>query len=189
MDIENMRLQEGILLERNHVTIGVFAVSKGAGATFISYHLDRILNERDRKRFFVSRPDRFRVLDEPDDPDEEDVIVGVIDPLPSRLMDGADRIRMLADSGREVLWIINRDNPGVNRRAMEKYLTFRPSLSQEEISREIICRAEYNCVELSELVRIEGVEKLAQIIKRSFSGPQIDVKLSGNDFASEWPDL
>ena len=40
MDFENMRLQEGILLDKMKVNIGVKGVSHGAGATFVSGWLD-----------------------------------------------------------------------------------------------------------------------------------------------------
>ena len=169
MDLGNMRLQEGILLEKTIPVIGVKGISKGAGTSFVVHHLDRILNERQKSRVFVSRPDRYHVMEEPEDPRDADVMVGVIDPLPSALMDGASSIDELMNCGVKTVWIVNRDNPGVNRRSMLKYLHFMPEFSQEEIPREVICRAQYNCVELGEIYQLEGIEKLAEHLKKYLS--------------------
>ena len=168
MDFGNMRLQEGIFLDRSVLKIGVKGISECVGATFVAHYLDRSLNDRGKLKVFVSRPDRYAVTDNSFEYDEQDVIVGVIDPLPSRLMEGAEVIEELLNSGTPVIWLLNRDNPGVNRRLMKKYLCFTPEFSQEEIPREMLCRAEYNCVELDELSGLEGIEKLAEHIKALF---------------------
>lgn len=165
MDLGNMRLQEGIFLDKTALKIGVKGISAKAGASFVSYNLDRILNERGRSRVFVSRPDKYIVTDSCFEYEDEDVIVGVIDPLPSLLMDGADMIEELLSLKTPVVWIVNRDNPGVNRTMMRKYLCFTPEFSQAEVPREIIVRAEYNCLELNELIKLEGIEKLADYLK------------------------
>ena len=52
---------------------------------------------------------------------------------------------------------------------MQRYLCFSPEFSQTEIPREMICRAEYNCVELDELLKLEGIEKLAEYLKKFLS--------------------
>lgn len=169
MDLGNMRLQEGIFLDRSAVVIGVKGISKGAGATFVSNYLDYFLNRKDRQKVFVSRPDRFRVIDDPDDLSSSDLVVSVIDPLPSLLMEGAAAIREIMEYRGETVWVINRDNQGVNRRTLKKYLGFLPEYSQEEIPRETICRAEYNCVELPEIAELKGIEELAEYIAGSFS--------------------
>ena len=70
------------------------------------------------------------------------------------------------DCGSDVIWMLNRDNPGVNSRALKKYLGFIPEFIQQEIPRESICRAEYNCIELPETIKLEGVEKLAAYLKK-----------------------
>lgn len=175
-----MRLQEGILLDRNVVRIGVAGIGHSAGAGFIAHQLDHMLNGRERKKYFVSSPERFRIVTEPEDPEDEDLMIGVIDPLPSALMEGAVRVDELMGLRVSVIWIVNRDNPGVNRRSMERYLGFRPEFSQEEVSREMICRAEYNCMELSDIIRLEGLEKLADHIRINFSGYDLKDKLYGN---------
>ena len=77
----------------------------------------------------------------------------------------ADMIEELLSLKTPVVWIVNRDNPGVNRTMMRKYLCFTPEFSQAEVPREIIVRAEYNCLELNELIKLEGIEKLADYLK------------------------
>ena len=166
MDLGNMRLQEGIFLDKSVTVISVTGISEGAGATFISRYLDYYLNKKDRQKVFVSRPDRFRIIDGPPGDELPDITVAVIDPLPSLLMEGAQKISELMDRGSDVIWMLNRDNPGVNSRALKKYLGFIPEFIQQEIPRESICRAEYNCIELPETIKLEGVEKLAAYLKR-----------------------
>ena len=169
MDLRNMRLQEGILLEKTQLAVGITGISKGVGTTFVSHQLDYILNKKEARKLFVSSPDRYRITDEPDEFEFQDILVAVIDPLPSKMMEGADRIRELIEGPVPVVWLVNRDNAGVNRRSMQKYLCFSPQFSQEEVPREIICRAEYNCIELSEIYRLEGLEKLAGHIREKGS--------------------
>ena len=156
-------------MDRSVTEIGVKGVSKGAGATFVSRYLDYCLNKKDKRKVFVSRPDRFRIIDDPDDLESPDIIVSVIDPLPSLLIEGAVNISEMMEFNGDVLWLVNRDNPGVNRHILKKYLGFIPDYSQEEVPRDIICRAEYNCIELPEIVRLKGIEDLADHIAKVFS--------------------
>ncbi len=174
MDLGNMRLQEGIFLDRFVTEIGVKGVSKGVGTTFVSRYLDYFLNRKGKPKVFVSRPDRFRIIDDPEDLETVDIIVSVIDPLPSLLMEGAAAISDLMDFKGDVIWLINRDNQGVNRHALKKYLGFIPDYSQEEISRESICRAEYNCIELPEIAAMEGIEEIADCIVKKYTHETLD---------------
>ena len=156
-------------MDRSVTEIGVKGVSKGAGATFVSRYLDYCLNKKDKRKVFVSRSDRFRIIDDPDNLESPDIIVSVIDPLPSLLIEGAVNISEMMEFNGDVLWLVNRDNPGVNRHILKKYLGFIPDYSQEEVPRDIICRAEYNCIELPEIVRLKGIEDLADHIAKVFS--------------------
>ncbi len=170
MDLGNMRLQEGILLEKTQFGIGVTGIAEGVGTSFVTRQLDFLLNKKEARKVFVRSPEKYRVTDEPEEPELQDILVAVMDPLPSKLMEGADRIREILGYAVPVVWLVNRDNPGVNRKAMKKYLRFIPQFFQSEVPREIITRAEYNCMDLGEIYRPEGLEKLADYIKRQFSG-------------------
>ena len=160
-----MRLQEGILLDKMKIRIGVVGVTEGVGATFVSRGLDWYLNEKDRPKVFITGNKRFEVTDSPGDVQDQDIIIAVMDPLPSLLMKGKETIEDLLDHQGDVRWIINRDNPGVNKREMLRFLGFRPGFIQEEIPREYISRAEYNCIRLSEICPLKGIEELAEEIR------------------------
>ena len=166
MERDNMRLQEGIILDKIKIRIGVTSVSKGAGATFIASALDNILNMRDTPRLFVSRPDKYAVVDSPEREDDADLLVCVIDPLPSKLKEGAARFTLLRALNVPKVWIINRDNPGVNHRELERFLELRPEFRQEDLPYEQICRAEYNCEKPEGSLELKGIEELADYIKR-----------------------
>ena len=163
-----MRLQEGVFLDKMKIRVGVTPVTRGAGATFVSEAIDHLLNERDSVKFFVSRPDKYMVIDDPKSPDDEDVLVCVLDPLPSRLKEGAPRYTSLRNVNVPKIWLINRDNPGVDHRELEKFLELRPDLSQEALPYESICRAEYNCEKPEDSLKLKGIEELADFIKREY---------------------
>ena len=163
-----MRFQEGILLDKMKVRIGVTSVSKGAGATFVSQAIDHLLNHIDTPRLFVSRPDKYIVTDSPERPEDVDLLICVLDPLPSKLKEGAPRFAALKNMNVPQLWLINRDNPGVNHRQLERFLEIRPDFSQEALPYESICRAEYNCEKSGEVLKLSGIEKLAEYIRREY---------------------
>ena len=166
MERDKMRLQEGILMDKMKIRIGVTGITSGAGATFLAGALDHVLNSKDSPRMFVSRPEKYKIIDTPDRVDEVDLLVGVIDPLPSRLREGAVRFSVLKNVNVPKVWIINRDNAGVNHRELERFLEIRPDFSQEAIPYEMICRAEYNCVKPEEALKLSGIDKLAEYIRR-----------------------
>ena len=165
MDSENMRFQEGILLDKMKVHIGIKGASGGVGTSFVARWLDYFLNDRERHHIFVSRPDRYIVEDSPSNCSDMDIIVGVIDPLPSLLMDGADGIGDLMDKRQPVIWMLNRNCIGVNRRELKRYLGFIPEFCQEDVPREYIVRAEYNGENLPDVYKLGGIEELAEYIK------------------------
>ena len=50
-----------------------------------------------------------------------------------------------------------------------KYWQVYDRTTEEEVPREMICRAEYNCIELPEIVRLKGIEDLADHIAKVYS--------------------
>ena len=154
-------------MDKFRILIGVTGIGESPGASFVSRELDYCLNKKDKPRVFVSRPDKYLVLDEPENLDDTDCVVAVIDPLPSSLVSGAQQIYDLEESNLPVVWLLNRDNPGVNHRELVRFLGFRPDFSQDEVPRELIARAEYNGMELTELVKMEGIEKLSEHIMKT----------------------
>ena len=168
MDLRNMRLQEGFLLDKMKVRIGVVGVSPGSGATFVSHNLDYYLNKKEAAGFFVARPEKYIVEDQPLSLSDMDVIVAVLDPLPSNLVEGAESIDCLMDSAVPVLWLVNQDSAGVKHRELYRFLGFRPEFSQEAVPREFLARAEYSVAELPEVYSLKGIEELAERIRKDF---------------------
>ena len=82
-------------MDKMKIRIGVTSISKGAGATFVSGAVDHMLNRRDAPRLFVSRPDKYIIVDDPKQPEDMDLLICVLDPLPSRLKEGAPKFTIL----------------------------------------------------------------------------------------------
>lgn len=77
-----------------------------------------------------------------------DVVAAVCDPLPSRLLAGIERFRMLKKlelSGRPVAWICNRDNSGVSRRQTAGFLKTRELFWVPSFDPTLIYADEYAC--------------------------------------------
>ncbi|MBR6473216.1 MAG: hypothetical protein IKS99_05795 [Firmicutes bacterium] len=152
-------------MDRFKVRIGVIGISSGAGESFVAGGLNYYLNEKDAPKVFVSKPEKYEIIDGPSDLTDLDVIVGVIDPLPSRMEEGAPRFAVLSQRD-NVIWLVNKDNPGVNHRELRGFLELEPSFSQEALPYEKICRAGYNCEKVPEMYELTGIEKLADHIRK-----------------------
>lgn len=105
----------------------------------------RLVNtaEGDVKIFDICAEDRFDccLMD-------MDMIVAVIDPLPSRMMRQGGRIRMLKRmkaAGNRVVWVVNRMNTGVSRRQIQGFLREEQILFAGEAPAEKIYTAEFRC--------------------------------------------
>ena len=147
-------------MDKMKTRIGVLGITRGAGASFVAEGLDYYLNVKDAPRTFVSRPGKYVVEDSPSRPEDMD--------LPSRLEEGAARFAAVRALKVPEIWMINRDNKGVDHKALETYLEMVPEYSQEAISYETVCRAAYNCERLTELSGLEGIKKLSEAIKKEY---------------------
>ena len=81
--------------------------------------------------------------------DDADRVFAVVDPLPSRMMADARKLRMIKDFealGGDVVYIINKMNKGVNAREMRSFLKARNAVEIGFLDCETIYSAEYNCV-------------------------------------------
>ena len=165
---ENKRLQEGILLDKMKIRVGVTGLTRGAGATFTSESLEYYLNIRGKERFFVSRPDKYMVVDDPACPADMDLMVMVIDPIPSALKKGSARYAVLKELDVPKLWLVNRDNEGVDHREMERFLELKPDFFQQDVPYDVMCRAEYSLRIPQEIYRFEGLEALADRILKEY---------------------
>ncbi|MCI8631477.1 MAG: hypothetical protein HFG67_04275 [Firmicutes bacterium] len=79
-----------------------------------------------------------------------DTLVCVLDPLPSKLLESADminEIRLMEAKGQKIIWILNKDNGGVNRRELRDFLG--NILSRAYViplmDERLFYSAEYNC--------------------------------------------
>ena len=77
-----------------------------------------------------------------------DWIVVVVDPLPSKLIRSKKRFHFLKKlelSGCKVIWVVNRNNPGVSLRQVKAYLKTNQAVLIPDFGSEIIYRSEYSC--------------------------------------------
>lgn len=77
-----------------------------------------------------------------------DRIIAVIDPMPSKMLEGYNtlsRLKALETDKREIIFVINKMNRGVNRRQLLDFLSIKKPLFLPLISPELIYTAEYNC--------------------------------------------
>ncbi|MEL7656820.1 MAG: hypothetical protein AAGU75_13030 [Bacillota bacterium] len=77
-----------------------------------------------------------------------DQVIAIIDPMPSKMFEGYEFLRLLkaaeADRG-DIIYVINKINRGVNKRQMLDFLKIREPVYIPLVSTESIYTAEYNC--------------------------------------------
>lgn len=79
---------------------------------------------------------------------EMDFILFVIDPLPSKLISGYTslcRIKKLILENKKVVFLLNKDNEGINRGELLDFIRINPKISIPLLGQEKIYTAEYNC--------------------------------------------
>ena len=79
---------------------------------------------------------------------ELDTILFVIDPLPSRLLCGEERLSMmkrLENRGAKVIWAVNKYSEGINRRALFGFLKIKKYVAVPLADPAEFYTAEYNC--------------------------------------------
>jgi hypothetical protein len=106
-------------------------------------------------------PGKYIVADSPslDILHKFDMVIGVINPLPSDVYAGAEVYEALHDMqicGLPMYWVLNRDNCEVNHSSLEQFLKLKNSFSVPEVSRELIYKAQYTCQLAAEVLRKEG---------------------------------
>ena len=112
------------------------------------------LSGRQRGRLLTSARGGICVFDLDAEPDWEllladmDAVIAVCDPLPSRLMAGTERFKLLKKlelSGKPVIWLCSRFNSGVSRRQTAGYLKTRELLWVPAFDPALIYADEYAC--------------------------------------------
>jgi len=77
-----------------------------------------------------------------------DILIVVIDPIPSSLIAGYETLsycKVLEQKGKKIFWIINKDNKGVNKRELYKFIKLKELYYIPFINTEELYSAEYNC--------------------------------------------
>lgn len=74
-----------------------------------------------------------------------DAVIAVIDPLPSRLIPGCSLLALIGRELRQAIYVINKNNKGIDRYELMRFLKLRKSLLIPIIPQEEIYSAEYRC--------------------------------------------
>ena len=77
-----------------------------------------------------------------------DLVIGVIDPLPSRVFAGTqtyEALRDLVSGGAHILWILNGDNPEVNHGELRRFLRLKDFRTIPLADSAVFYRAQYAC--------------------------------------------
>jgi len=79
---------------------------------------------------------------------EMDLIIFVIDPMPSRLLAGfslLNRAKALEEKGKKIVWVINKFNDGINKKECLEYLRIKIFGTIPLVQQEKFYTSEYNC--------------------------------------------
>jgi len=102
-----------------------------------------------------------------------DVLIVVIDPMPSSLLAGFQMLaycKSLEEKGRRIFWVVNKDNGGINKRELHQFLKLKELYYIPLIKGDELYSAEYNCLlpVSSRQIRIALENPLNKIIKSIF---------------------
>jgi len=102
-----------------------------------------------------------------------DVLIVVIDPMPSSLLAGFQMLaycKSLEEKGRRIFWVVNKDNGGINKRELHQFLKLKELYYIPLIKGDELYSAEYNCLlpVSSRQIRIALENPLTKIIKSIF---------------------
>jgi len=102
------------------------------------------LKEPDYRTF----PGKYIIVDSPQNTEDMDVIVCVVDPLPSRIMAGLETFRRIKEQQLvPVIWVMNKANSAAGRREVETFLRLRFTHSIPLVEAEAFYRAEFRCTQ------------------------------------------
>ena len=101
---------------------------------------------------------------------EADLVICVVDPLPSRIRSGLQQLEALRDNqirfGKRfspllnlpspVLWVLNKDNPQVGHRELERSLNIKFDFAVPLLPPEIFYKAEYSSVPIFQMLESAG---------------------------------
>ena len=147
------------------IRIAIIGVGEKSGKTFIKTGLDHFLNKRKR---FLAKDEKYEITECPEHPEDYDFIVGVIDPLPSKVKRDISVYAKYNEPSWDTIWIVNKYNSGVNMRELEWFLKRKFNFVQDYINPALIYSSEYLKQDFysSEEDVILGIKRLADEIER-----------------------
>ena len=117
-------------------------------------------------------PGRYMIVDNPRPESllEADLVICVVDPLPSRIRSGLQQLEALRENkirfGKRfspllnlpspVLWVLNKDNPQISHRELERSLNIKFDFAVPLLSPEIFYKAEYSSVPIFQMLEVAG---------------------------------
>jgi len=104
---------------------------------------------------------------------ELDIVIFVIDPMPSKMICGYELLAMIKGfehRGAKIIWVVNKYNEGINKRELSSVLKLKYNIKLPLISNEAFYTAEYNCMipYSTKVVREkaeDGIEKIVNLHK------------------------
>jgi hypothetical protein len=90
---------------------------------------------------------------------DSDKVFVVIDPLPSAMMadpESLELFKTLEASGTSVTYIVNKMNPGINRRELKAFLRLRRPIEIPHFDPAAVYTAEYNCCTLYAMPKVSA---------------------------------
>jgi hypothetical protein len=103
--------------------------------------------------------------------DEMDLLIGMIDPLPAKLLSSKQSYQTLRSEelgGRQLLWVINKYNAGINKKLLAKFLKLKDPVTIPLMKEEWFYVAEYHCKLPYEQVEIKNETSISieELVKR-----------------------
>lgn len=127
-------------------------------------------------------PGRYMIVDNPRPESlwEADLVICVVDPLPSRIRSGLQQLEALRNNkirfGKRfsplrnlptsVLWVLNKDNPQVGCRELEHLLNIKFNFAVPLLSSEIFYKAEYSSVPIFQMLDATVRSEFDRLAKR-----------------------
>lgn len=111
---------------------------------------------------------------------EADLVICVVDPLPSRIRSGLQQLEALRENkirfGKRfspllnlpspVLWVLNKDNPQISHRELERSLNIKFDFAVPLLSPEIFYKAEYSSVPIFQMLEAAACSEFGRLAKR-----------------------
>lgn len=112
---------------------------------------------------FTTIKGKYLILDNPKMWRHTDLLIGVIDPLPSRILAGLDTFEALKDeekmglqAGKRVLWVLNKNNPLADRSETERFLKLKFDFAVSMAPPELFYGAEFACSQMALAEDVKG---------------------------------